>query len=195
MNRENEIHLDEGNTSTPISTPTVTTGAVELDDHIVALDSKQKRDNRDVRHRREMASLRDNLLKKNSQQSTHSPSSETSGERTYVDRSAMRRKLHPTAPPMLAKRRSASPPSRNQEPVSAPPAAPSAFAAGLLASQGWTPGAGLGRNGDGRSQAIEVEVRTEKRGLGAQGAKAVVDVGEGNWKQRGKQRRWDEAER
>ena len=61
-----------------------------------------------------------------------------------------------------------------------------------MATQGWMPGAGLGRNGEGRAEPINVEVRTEKRGLGAQGAKAVVDDGPGDWRHRGKQRRWEE---
>ena len=62
----------------------------------------------------------------------------------------------------------------------------------MMANQGWVAGSGLGRNGDGRAEPINVEMRTEKKGLGAMGSKAVVDVGEGDWRDRGKQRRYEE---
>jgi hypothetical protein len=147
------------------------------------MDSKERRENREVKRKREMAALRESLLTGGGE------SDQPVSERRYVDRSAQRRKLHPQSPPPT--RRSASPPAR---PSAHPnvPAPMSSFAQNMLASSGWTPGAGLGKNGDGRSAPIDVEARTEKRGLGAVGSKAVVDVGPGDWKERGKARRWEE---
>jgi hypothetical protein len=67
----------------------------------------------------------------------------------------------------------------------------------MLAAQGWAPGAGLGKDKSGRSEAIEVKMRIEKRGLGAKGAEIAVEEGtsEGgneDWRKKGRVRRFDE---
>ena len=186
------MRLDDG-TCQVVAAPTP---PVDEPNHATrwAMDSKEKRDNREIKRKREMATLRETLLKKSAGNESSAPiSREETPERQYLDRSAMRRRLHPPSPPpQTDSRRSASPPIRRLEPVSAESSTPSAFASNMLANQGWTPGMGLGRHGDGRADPINVEMRTEKRGLGAQGSKAVVDTGNGDWRQRGKHRRWEE---
>ena len=92
-------------------------------------------------------------------------------DRAYVDRSAMRRAMQ---------RRSASP-----QRVAAPEPAPPSIGAALLAAQGWTPGTGLGKDKSGRSEPVQVEQRDGRRGLGT----------EGDWRERGKQRRYDDYAR
>jgi hypothetical protein len=64
----------------------------------------------------------------------------------------------------------------------------------MMAAQGYVPGAGLGKDKRGRSEAIEVKMRVEKRGLGAKGAEAPVPEQEGNedWRKKGRTRRFDE---
>lgn len=153
-----------------------------------AMDSKEKRENRERKRKREMANLREALLNRGG--SAHEEDEVLQEERKYIDRSAMRRKLHPPSPPPPKPREASITPP----PVSSGPELPAlpSFGMSLMANQGWTPGSGLGRNGDGRAAPIDVELRTEKRGLGAEGSKAVVDVGEGDWRSRGKQRRYEE---
>jgi len=50
----------------------------------------------------------------------------------------------------------------------------------------------LGKDGSGRSEPIETKMRVEKRGLGAVQSEAVRDDGGGDWRARGKMRRYDE---
>jgi hypothetical protein len=118
---------------------------------------------RELRRKREVAALKEALLAGPTDQPT-----------VYQDRAAQRRRLHPETRPA----RSASPPVAPPKP---------SFAAKLLADQGWTPGTGLGRTA-GRAEPIKVEMRTEKRGLGAVGAKAES----GDWRAQGKERRYQE---
>ncbi len=138
-----------------------------------------------------MAMLRETLLNHGSARDGVNEEEEREREKKYVDRSAMRRKLHPPSPlPPSSKPRE---PSLTPPPINSGPVEPVAsFAMSMMANQGWTPGSGLGRNGEGRAEPVNVELRTEKRGLGADGSKAVVDAGEGDWRARGKQRRWEE---
>lgn len=129
-----------------------------------------------------MAALKETLLS-----SDNSP--KPSEAREYQDRAAMRRRLHPPSPPNQAT--TLETPPRINIPTALPAAPVNTFAATMLAKQGWSQGQGLGKTGTGRSEAIEVEMRTVKRGLGASGSKAVVQNG-GDWKAEGKQRRYDE---
>ncbi|ORY34775.1 hypothetical protein BCR39DRAFT_490262 [Naematelia encephala] len=169
----NQIELDDG--TVKIS------DAFESDviQQTVAMDSKERRENRESKRKREMAHLRDSLLNGHSGQK---------GDGKYQDRAAMRRKLHPPSPPPRA-----TEPIRGEtfDTPTPPPSVPTVGMA-MLANQGWTPGTGLGKNGEGRAEPVQVEMRTEKRGLGADGSKAVVDAGPGDWRQRGKQRRYQE---
>jgi hypothetical protein len=188
LHGDNEIHLDDG-TAPPVSTPQP---EEEVPPVRWAMDSKEKRENRERKRKREMAMLRETLLHRGSSAKDDDKDGEEQEEtqRKYIDRSAMRRKLHPPSPPPPeARERSVTPPPKTSGPAEP---IPSTFAVSMMANQGWTPGSGLGRNGEGRAAPIDVELRTEKRGLGADGSKAVVDVGEGDWRSRGKQRRWEE---
>lgn len=148
------------------------------------MNSKQKRENREVKRKLEMAALKESLL------SNHTTGSKEAtperSERVYVDRSAMRRALHPRSP----RRRSASPGATPTAVQDVPPASTSTstFASNMLAAQGWTPGTGLGKDRSGRAAPIEVEMRTERTGLGIKGYKQE----EGDWRQRGKQRRYED---
>lgn len=135
-----------------------------------------------------MAALKDSLLNRSST-STSTPHVE--GEkRQYIDRSAIRRRLHPKSPPKT-NIAPAEPPAR---PSQAPEPA-STFAQNMMAAQGYTPGAGLGKDRNGRSEAIEVKMRVEKRGLGAKGAEVPVEDGdkEADWRKKGRTRRFDEV--
>jgi len=63
-----------------------------------------------------------------------------------------------------------------------------------MAAQGWAPGSGLGKDRDGRSEAVAVRLRVEKRGLGAQGAeKPIEEEDEGDWRKKGRSRRFEEV--
>jgi hypothetical protein len=63
----------------------------------------------------------------------------------------------------------------------------------MMAAQGWAPGGGLGKDKDGRSTALDVKMRVEKRGLGAQGAEVAVEEGNEDWRKKGRTRRFDEV--
>ncbi|WVN86837.1 uncharacterized protein L203_102011 [Cryptococcus depauperatus CBS 7841] len=181
---DNELFLDDGKVHGE-------GGAVSIPEQKtwdIALTSEQKRGNREARRKKEMASLKDVLL--NRGQEMQSSLKET-GSRGYVDRSAMRRQLHPKSPPQNH-RLSSAPPSPGAIQPSMPPApVRNKFAEDFLAMQGWQQGAGLGKDGTGRADHIEVHKRVGKRGLGAIGS--VEDTGD--WKQRGKMKRFEEVSR
>jgi hypothetical protein len=156
-----------------------------------AMNSSEKRENREVKRKREMAALKDSLLCKSS--TSTSATTDEGGKRQYIDRSAIRRRLHPKSPPKANTTARPLIPI----PVSAPEPV-SSFAQTMMAAQGYTPGAGLGKDKNGRSEAIEVKMRVEKRGLGAKGAEVAVedrqDGGkEGDWRKKGRTRRFDEV--
>ncbi|WVW86969.1 hypothetical protein I302_109025 [Kwoniella bestiolae CBS 10118] len=192
VNGTNEIPLDDGKPK-----PTAINGTEEIpseNEIAYAMDSSQKKQNRELKRKREMALLKESLMKRNE-------SSQNGGEgetkREYLDRSAMRRRLHPSSPPKSHVSSGGATPDRLEAPpsktVSSEPSGPSKFASSMLANQGWVPGTGLGKSNQGRSEPIAVEMRNEKKGLGAQHSKAVMDSGgEGDWKMRAKQRRWEE---
>lgn len=151
-------------------------------------DPAAKRGQKHLNRKIEMARLRDTLL------GDERPKRKHEG---YVDRSAQRRKLHPSSPP----RKGISPANnvalgprdggyRSTTTISAP-AGPSTVAREMLAKQGWAPGRGLGKDGSGRAEALEPVMRSERAGLGARGE--LADTAGGDWKTRAKERRWGEA--
>jgi hypothetical protein len=157
------------------------------------MNSSEKRENREVKRKREMAALKDSLLNKSSASTSATHDHDEGAKRQYIDRSAIRRRLHPKSPPRTnTVARSPIPiPVSASEPVSS-------FAQNIMAAQGYIPGAGLGKDKNGRSEAIEVKMRVEKRGLGAKGAEVAVedrqDGGkEGDWRRKGRTRRFDEV--
>ncbi|GMK53504.1 hypothetical protein CspeluHIS016_0100900 [Cutaneotrichosporon spelunceum] len=168
-----EIRLEDG-----ADVPTLDAGSPAPFDPPVG--AAARRGQRQFKRKLAMDALRDTLL---GDDARNAPSR---GE--YVDRSAQRRRLHPPSPP----RASASP----SPAICAPPqpAGPSAASRGMLARQGWTPGSGLGRDAGGRAEPVVAVLRNDRVGLGARGQ--VADPGDGaggNWKTRGKQRRWNEV--
>ena len=63
------------------------------------MDSKEKRENREKKRKREMANLRETLLNGRESPADEVEEKEEKEERKYLDRSAMRRKIHPPTPP------------------------------------------------------------------------------------------------
>ncbi|WWC92761.1 uncharacterized protein L201_007720 [Kwoniella dendrophila CBS 6074] len=222
----NEIPLDNGEV---ISTTTTTSsmisnnksGVIEKDipnnasdgNHeqiIYAMDSTQKKRNRELKRKREMALLKESLMNKSQSLSANEES--LLPKREYLDRSAMRRKLYPTKNEEIPRSGHNSQvnsgnsdtlnnyeqnehyTTRSIPPLPSP--TPSKFASNIMANQGWIPGQGLGKSNQGRSEPILTEMRNAKKGLGAQNSKAPIDNhsgGEGgDWKMRAKQRRWEE---
>ncbi|KAL1413679.1 hypothetical protein Q8F55_001458 [Vanrija albida] len=170
-----QVPLDDGADS-GVSTPTAAAAEPEL----VALDAAQRRGNRQFKRKLELDALRGSLLGDEARQQP----------KGYVDRSAQRRRLHPRSPPRPAER------EREHDAAPAPAPGPSSTARNLLARQGWSEGQGLGRDLSGRADAIVPVLRTERAGLGARGQLADSgDASHGDWRQRGRQRRWDEVGR
>jgi len=148
------------------------------------MNSSEKRENKEVKRKREMAALKDSLLNRH-------PPEKNEEKREYLDRSAIRRRLHPKSPPRTTATNVVEQPARTApkpEPVSS-------FAQNMMAAQGWAPGSGLGKGRDGRSEAVEVKMRVEKRGLGAKGAEVPAEENgaEGDWRKTGKSRRFEEV--
>ncbi|WWC73766.1 uncharacterized protein I206_107738 [Kwoniella pini CBS 10737] len=205
VNGTNEIPLDDGQ---PKLIPAHNEEVASENDTppIYAMDSSQKKQNRELKRKREMASLRESLLRKDRGIHVNGRSEgdqEDSRKREYLDRSAMRRKLHPPSPPPHSTKGNtkmaseANTPERSSPPVSiqTPDASKGTFiATSIMEKQGWTPGMGLGKSSQGISEAIQTEMRNEKKGLGAKGSKAIVNTGPGDWKMRAKQRRWEEMQ-
>ncbi|OCF43859.1 hypothetical protein I317_02302 [Kwoniella heveanensis CBS 569] len=234
-----------------------------------AMDSKQKRENRELKRKREMALLRETLLNRDSPSSAPSSRSEGSGKnqmndntgvdvvsagtratppspkRAYLDRSAMRRRLHPPSPPSRGKSPGSAHVMNNPNSIAVPAKTAygasasssgnshgtrtgngtstttsatmgtalttgvSSVASFILASQGWIPGQGLGKDRSGRADPVQAEMRNARAGLGAKGGiaysspilsglKAGVGAGEVadekmDWKTRAKMRRWNEV--
>jgi hypothetical protein len=92
---------------------------------------------------------------------------------TYRDRAKERRMAHrqPTKPKQQPPRKH-NPASKDNEPKDAAASKPTiSKGAGLLAKMGWSNGAGLGAEGDGRTHIIETMAYTPGVGLGAEGGK------------------------
>ncbi|WWC65765.1 uncharacterized protein I303_108387 [Kwoniella dejecticola CBS 10117] len=221
VNGSNEIPLDDGQPKTIISGRVEDTGSDNEAPQVYAMDSAQKKQNRELKRKREMASLREYLLNKDrpingrqAHMNTNTNEIEEGTKREYLDRSAMRRKLHPPSPrPKLPENKfkydddnnvnsGANTPERSTTPINPvitqqqqrQPSKGSTFANSIMEKQGWTPGMGLGKSSQGMTEGIRAEMRNDKKGLGAQGSKAVIDEGEGDWRMRGRQRRWEEMQ-
>ncbi|EIW71573.1 hypothetical protein TREMEDRAFT_67844 [Tremella mesenterica DSM 1558] len=185
INRTNEIRLDDGQLPSP---PPATSQPVP--EVPWAMTSKEKRENRELKRKAEMASLKEVLLREEAGQGGKKKSGYMK-KREYIDRSAIRRKMYPPSPPPRTRHGGQNESSRGGQ--NGDGMGPSKFSQAMLASQGWKPGTGLGKDGSGRSTPIEVELRAEKRGLGAKGAIVMTDVeGEGDWRLQAKRRRYDE---
>ena len=95
------------------------------------------------------------------------------GEPQYRDRAKERRQAH-SQPKKPAGATSSKPdpvkPAKKEELPPASKAPVKSKGAGMLAKMGWTSGAGLGANGEGRTEAIETNAYQEGVGLGADGA-------------------------
>ncbi|TXT15557.1 hypothetical protein VHUM_00060 [Vanrija humicola] len=177
MGGNTQILLDDGadKDDSGVSTPT----AVEAEP--LALNAAQHRGNRQFKRKLELDALRGTLL---------GDGARDAPKGGYVDRSAQRRRLHPRSPPRTAS------PAPVVAAQAAPAPGPSDTARAMLARQGWSEGRGLGRDLSGRADAIVPVLRTERAGLGARGQVADSgDAAHGDWRQRGKQRRWDEVGR
>jgi len=131
-----------------------------------------------------MAALKDSLLNRH-------PTEKNEEKREYLDRSAIRRRLHPKSPPRTTTTQVVEQPAT----IAPKPEPVSSFAQNMMAAQGWAPGSGLGKGRDGRSEAVEVKMRVEKRGLGAKGAEVPAEESgaEGDWRKKGKSRRFEEV--
>lgn len=152
-----------------------------------AMNSQERRENRETKRKREMAALKDSLLNRSSGQTVKEATYD--GRNRYIDRSAIRRQMHPRSPP---RQRPVTVPDPEAEVVKSKPAPVSTFAQNMMAAQGWAPGSGLGKGQSGRSEAIEVKMRVEKRGLGAHGAEAPPEDVNEDWRKRAKVRRFEE---
>lgn len=148
------------------------------------MNSSEKWENKELKRKREMAALKDSLLNRH-------PTEKNEEKREYLDRSAIRRRLHPKSPPRTIATDVVEQPVR----TASKPEPVSTFAQNMMVAQGWAPGSGLGKGRDGRSEAVEVKMRVEKRGLGAKGAEVPVEESdaEGDWRKKGKSRRFEEV--
>lgn len=185
LGKGNEIPIDTGETTSAEPTS-------QRNGNGYAMNSQEKRENREVKRKREMAELKNSLLNRNTHQPTRDDPQQQQQNR-YIDRSAIRRQMHPRSPPPTR----AQLPPEPEPTYDRTPAGVSTFAQNMLAAQGWAPGSGLGRDQAGRSEAIEVRMRVEKRGLGAQGGEASIprpggEEGNEDWRKRAKMRRFEQ---
>lgn len=210
-----EIRLDGG--GAPESEGTATPGAAASPAQASSVSSQfdppvgaaQRRGQRQFKRKLALDALRDTLLGNEpgpaSSPGLAGPASTGGANATkiarggggYLDRSAQRRRLHPASPPRISSDRRGASTTGGNPTITAPaqPAGPSAASRIMLARQGWTPGAGLGRDASGRAEPVLAVLRNERVGLGARGQLADADdaAGVGDWRERGRQRRWNEA--
>ncbi|AFR95540.1 hypothetical protein C343_03643 [Cryptococcus neoformans C23] len=150
----------------------------------VAMNSQQRRGNREAKRKIEMANLRESLLNRGGPKE-ESVSGQSIPSRGYIDRSAMRRELHRPSPPRGGQARIAG---HTDVPVETAPVE-NKFAEDFLGRQGWQRGEGLGKDGKGRADPIMTQTRVRKRGIGAEGS---IDNDE-DWRMKGKLRRWGDV--
>jgi hypothetical protein len=133
----NELRLDEG-TDTIVATPERPVGVVVI--------------NKEEQRKREMAALKEAYVHERREPS-----------RVYQDRAAIRRRMNPDRPdrPHVVERE-----EREKRSASPEPKVKTSIAVGMLAAQGWVPGQGLGKNGEGRATPIQPEMRIQRAGLG-----------------------------
>ncbi|KAJ7127056.1 hypothetical protein C8R44DRAFT_113081 [Mycena epipterygia] len=68
----------------------------------------------------------------------------------------------------------------------------------LLLAQGWTPGSSLGQEWEGRTGLtvpLEVASTTRRAGLGMRKAMTMTAVSNDNWREDGRQRRWEDVDK
>lgn len=107
--------------------------------------------------------------------------------KAYTDRAAIRRRMNPDRPERQEWHEVAQ--SVSREKSASPERARVSVAANMLAAQGWKPGQGLGKKGDGRAVPIETEQRVQRAGLGTVASAPIT--GE-DWRKRAKERRYDQ---
>ncbi|EAL20899.1 hypothetical protein CNBE2600 [Cryptococcus deneoformans B-3501A] len=177
----NELPLDTGETFV-----NNTQDAAGYEEKVwdVAMNSQQRRGNREAKRKIEMANLRESLLNRGGSEEG-SASAQNMPSRGYIDRSAMRRGLHRPSPPRGGQARFTG---HTDAPVEVAPVE-NKFAEDFLGRQGWQRGEGLGKDGTGRADPIMTHTRVRKRGIGAEGS---IDDGE-DWRVKGKLRRWGDV--
>ncbi|KAF9765915.1 hypothetical protein IL306_001717 [Fusarium sp. DS 682] len=109
--------------------------------------------------------VRDKRLQKQAQENTDSAAATSQ----YRDRAKERRAAfnQPTKPTTAPQGKPKSGPKAEEAPPAPKPV--QSKGAGMLAKMGWSTGAGLGANGDGRTEVIETSAYQEGVGLGAEG--------------------------
>lgn len=183
-----QLDLEDGRTRARAPpAPADADDAFELDTFAMSGNGTRK-GRQALKRRREMDALRGNLLGDNGAP----PPRQRTAPAGYVDRSAQRRRLHPPSPPRQRQHAEHGHAAHAAQAQEAPPAGPSETARKLLAKQGWSEGQGLGRT-PGRAEPIVPVVRSERAGLGTRGQVAEQPGDAGDWRQRGRQRRWDEV--
>ncbi|KAH7912809.1 hypothetical protein BJ138DRAFT_1147459 [Hygrophoropsis aurantiaca] len=151
--------------------------------------------------------LKRNLLMRHQEDRPKLPPSKLSTSPNYIDRSARRRALHPASavdsPGIPSSRTDAvvmpsphheetpHPPSPLEKSQSPAPLADNNLGRRLLLKQGWQPGTSLGCVDDdsGLVEPLEVSSTAARAGLGMQISTPPSSFG--NWKEAGRQRRWD----
>ncbi|KAL7414647.1 hypothetical protein BDY24DRAFT_385926 [Mrakia frigida] len=166
--------------------------------------------------REKLKRLKEELLSKDSTKRTESHSSSSTSneeegerrkEREYQDRAALRREIYPDEPlpppiTSYSKKRKPNPTSLSAPPK--PSAAQTSYSAlpstnvghAMLLKKGWNPGSALGLAGEaggGRTEPLQVK-RLAGEGRKGLGVKSVEVNGEeeGEWRERGKSKRWKE---
>lgn len=123
---------------------------------------------------------------------------EPDNRQEYIDRSAARRAVHPSLPPLLNAHSHlpASQPAAVTRPTVPQPIEKSNVGHALLMKHGWQPGQSLGL-GEGRLEPVEsTRAAVEgKRGLGMKSVETAVKEGGVNpsWRDEGRERRWKES--
>lgn len=137
----------------------------EVDIHEKSRNHKTAMDNEDqVKAALPRLAARDKRLQKQPQENP-----DQGPTLQYRDRAKERREAYkqPTKP--STSQPSQANPLSKAEDTSTAPAQPKSKGAGMLAKMGWTTGAGLGANSDGRTEAISTNAYQEGVGLGAEG--------------------------
>lgn len=122
----------------------------------------------------------------------------------WVDRSALRRALHPSREPIVSRKPSPAatpPPVYTPSPRPIPPVIPpppitsTNVGHRMLQKQGWTPGTSLGQTMEGeqsthRVEPIDVNANVGRSGLGSAPPPTVPQETSSDWRDSGKRRRW-----
>lgn len=138
----------------------------EVNIHEKSRNHKNSTENQDlVKAALPRLATRDKRLQKQAQENADSAASLLYRDRAKERRAAHNQPTKPSVPQPTNKPKSTPKP---EKPEAAAPQAPSK-GAGMLAKMGWTTGAGLGANLDGRTEVVETNAYQEGVGLGAEG--------------------------